>query len=139
MGGRRGLPVPETLRCRACAQPFHWDGVSSRRPHYCQDATCRHRRTNARAYAYFLRNRSKGCGTQERPGSVPRPLAGPLEARTAPAERKETAAHVEALLAAAARSRLYFEKTTGQRKFQIEDGWAQRAGASTLGSGEHGW
>jgi hypothetical protein len=142
MAGTRNMPTPETLRCRACAEPFAWDGRSSRRPHYCTDATCRHRRTNARAYAYFLRTRSKGCGTQDRPGSVPRPLAGPLEARTAPEPSRESTAHVEALLRAAARSRWLEERRTGKRRFTIEDGWAQKPGTSTVGnpgSDGQGW
>ena len=126
MGGRRALPVPETLTCRACAEPFAWDGRSSRRPHYCDDAICRRRRANDRAYRYFQRWRSKGCGTQDRPGSPPRPLAGPVAPRSAPTPSLESTAHVEALLEAAARSRLLEERRTGRRRFTVEDGWVQR-------------
>lgn len=141
--GRRLVPIPETLRCRACAEVFAWDGRSSRRPHYCDDAACRRIRSNERSYRYWLQTRSKGCGTQDRPGSVPRPLAPALpiaEARvTVP---HESPGHVERLLEAARQARQREERATGQRRFTITDGWQQRGpghyanpGADTQGEG----
>lgn len=126
MGGLRAHPVPETVTCRACAEPFTWDGRSSRRPHYCDDAVCRRRRANDRAYRYFLRTRAKGRGPNDCPGSLPRPLAPPLEVRPVALRQREPTWKVEQLLARAKAARLAEERRTGQRRFTLEDGWQQR-------------
>jgi hypothetical protein len=46
--------------------------------------------------------------------------------------RHESAATVDELLAAAKAARLAEERATGQRRYTITDGWAQRPGRSTL-------
>lgn len=125
--------IPQTVICRACAEPFAWKSTG-RKPHYCTDAECRRRRANDRAYRYWRANRAKGgnAGWFRRTPppakpALPAPLPGEREPHT-----QECPARVERLLQAARAARLRRERETGRRTYVIETGWVQRAGRSTL-------
>jgi hypothetical protein len=123
----RRNPTPECIICRACAQSFHWNGRSMRRPHYCYDATCKRNRQADRSYMYFAANKRKSDAPIVRVWSHE-----PLSIR--PPASVEPTRRVEALLAAAKAARLARERATGQRTFTIETGWAQRPGVGWLDS-----
>jgi len=113
MPGPRRDPIPETITCRACAEPFAWDGISMRRPHYCPSRDCKRARQNDAAYRYFHASRSAGTATSTRVWQAPPPLP-----KTGTAE--EPAAQVEAALSVARAARLARERAAGQRTFTID-------------------
>ena len=130
----RAQPTPQTIICRACAEPFHWSG-KSRRPAYCKRVDCQRRRQAARSLEYFRRLGGWQGRTYQTASRLAPPLAAGALPTTAPPSR-ETPEQVEALFARVRAERLAEERRTGRRRHTIESGWQQRADAVYMEGGE---